>query len=91
MNILETIYTAANECIELGISRTFNRGIRPLLESPTAKADNVSSGSTQTSNKMATAQVPDIVLSDKQVTSIDRGGECRPPRNFHKRPEAGSP
>ena len=90
LNIRRIISTAAKDCIKLGIPRTINRGIRPLLEPPTAKADHVSSGPTPTSNRMETAQAPDIELADEQVSSIGQGGECKPPRNFHKRPEAHS-
>ena len=39
-DIPEIIYTAVNECIEPGIHRAFNRAIRPLLESSTARVDN---------------------------------------------------
>ena len=80
--------TETKDCIESGAQGTTNRGIRPLLESSTAKADPVSSGPTPTSNRMEIDQAPDIKLSEEQVSSMDRGRECGPPKDLHKRPEA---
>ena len=99
--ILETIYTVVDECIEFGIHGAFNRVIRSLLESSTAKVDNVISNFTRMSkfkntshkttiNKITAVHIPDIMLHDKQDTSLDRSGECKPPRNCPKRSEAVS-
>ena len=99
--ILETIYTVVDECIEFGIHGAFNRVIRSLLESSTAKVDNVISNFTRMSklentshkttiNKMIAIHVPDIMFPDKQDTSLDRSGECKPHRNCPKRSKAVS-
>ena len=80
---LEIIYNVVNDCIELGIHGVFNRMIKSLIESESAKDSVIISNFLRMSNfendcnkklikEICSGYLPDMMIPDDQDGSFDR-------------------